>query len=459
MSSAAAPPSPPGRRGVARRRLAAVAPALTAVLCTAAVALSLVLFGRPAAASELVRHLPGTPAAPQWPATGQAAFAVAGAGEYASPGQTPVPAASTAKVMTAYVFLSRHPLRPGQDGPSFTVSAAEAARYRARSAGAESVVPLRPGQRMTERDALRALLAASANNVADELARWYGPVPTAFVGEMNRTAQRLGMDETHYTGPSGLAATTVSTAADQVKLLRAALRLPDFAALASSSYTDVHGHRHANTNPMLGEEGVFAGKTGTTRAAGRNLVFAAHRDIAGRSRLVVGAVLAQPRRATLTTPVRQLLAETDRALVAAPVVRRGEVIASLRDGVGRAVPLSAAHDLSVTGPPGARVTLTVEPGAAPADGAPAGTAAARAVVTAVRPVGEPGAGDGDGAHAGPGAAGPVRDGTSGAADATYPEDPLGGSVGLVTDAPVPRLSAPEWLVLRLLPWPARGLLL
>ncbi|MCB5167482.1 D-alanyl-D-alanine carboxypeptidase [Streptomyces bambusae] len=435
-SESARPPRPGPRPSAGRRRLLAVGPAVIAVLCTAAVALSLVLFARPSAAAPLTRTLPGAPVQPAWPAAGQAALGIAGAGETASPGQVPVPTASTAKLMTAYVFLNRYPLRPGRPGPSFTVSAEEAARHRARAARSESVVPLLKGQRLTERQALSALLAASANNVADEMARWYGPDRAAFVADMNSTAHRLGMRHTRYTDPSGLAPTTVSTAADQVRLLVAALKTPEFGTLAGASYTDVHGRAHANTNPVLGRYGVFAGKTGTTRAAGRNLVFAAHRDIAGRDRLVVGAVLGQPRTSTLTAPVRRLLTGTDHALVTAPVVRKGEVLAWLRGPSGHRIALRAADALSVTGPPGSTVHLTVEPGAAPADGAPAGSEAARLLLTGLVPAPEEG---GSAAAAGPPApAGP--EGT--AATGGGPAGGAGAGVGLVTAERLPRLPTP-----------------
>ncbi|MFE9560026.1 D-alanyl-D-alanine carboxypeptidase family protein [Streptomyces sp. NPDC006487] len=458
-------PSPADRRAPWRRALPAL-PALTAVLCTAALALGLVLFARPPAAPALVRTLPGAPVAPGWPATGQGAFAVAGGQVYASPHQAPVPMASTAKLMTAYVFLSRYPLPAGGAGPSFTVSAAEAGRAAARAARSESVVPLEPGQRVTERQALEALLGASANNVADELARWYGPAVAGFVGEMNGTAQRLGMAGTHYTGPSGLEPSTVSTAADQVRLLRAALRLPAFTALASSSYTDVLGHRHVNTNPLLGREGVFAGKTGTTRAAGRNLVFAARREIDGRSRLVVGAVLGQPRPSALTTAARQVMADGDRSLVTAPVVRAGEALARVRDPRGRGVALRAEKDLTVTGPPGAEVALGIEPETALSAGTPAGTTAARVAVTGIRlPGATSGAGDtgasGDvGGSGGTGTAGAGA--TRGAGDAGRASGAAGGDgtraevtgsragVALVTGAVLPRGPATIELVLR--PW-------
>ncbi|MEV7417083.1 serine hydrolase [Streptomyces sp. NPDC089919] len=417
------------REAPLRQRVLAVGPALTAVLCTAAVALGLVLFARPPAAAVLAQRLPGTPVAPAWPTAGQAAFAVDGGGHLASPDQSPVPVASTAKLMTAYVFLARHPLEPGRSGPSYTVSAAEAARYGDRSAASQSLVPLRAGQRLTERQALQALLAASANNVADELARWYGPDPGGFVAAMNRTAHDLGMERTHYTGPSGLEATTVSTAADQVRLLRAALRLPDFAALAGTSYTDVLGHRHANTNPMLGHDGVFAGKTGTTRQAGRNLVFAARREIDGHPRIVVGAVLGQPSPATLTGTARQLITDSDRSLATTAVVRAGEVLAHVRDGWGRSVALHAAHDLKVAASPGSLVTLAVDPGDPLAGGAPAGVTAGRVALTGLHPAG--------GAPAG------RTDGAAGAAAGTP-------SVALVTAQRLPAAPAPVRVLMS--PW-------
>ncbi|MFB7055355.1 D-alanyl-D-alanine carboxypeptidase family protein [Streptomyces vinaceus] len=435
MPSDAARPSVSGQEPARGRRIRAFLLPLIVMLCAGAILVLPMLCGRPANASEVARALPGAPPTSAWPATGQAAIAVADGGEHASPGQGPVPTASTAKVMTAYVFLSRYPLRPGQAGPSFSVSADEAARYTARLAASESVVPLRPGQRLTEREALQALLTASANNVADELARWYGSDPVAFVAEMNRTAHQLGMDATYYTDPSGLHDTTVSTGADQVRLFQAALRLPEFATLAGSSYTDIDGHRHANTNPMLGRDGVFAGKTGTTRAAGHNLVFAARRDSTGGSRIIIGAVLHQPDTASLNTAVRRLIADS---LVTAPIVRKGEVLAWAHDGWGRSIALSAEHDLSVTGPPGSSAILAIEPGTALHNGAPAGTTPARAVVTSLRPT--------SARH------------TKGASDASTPGEKTGPgvSVALQTEAPLPRVPPLMWLPLRPLTWLAEA---
>ncbi|MFI1384165.1 D-alanyl-D-alanine carboxypeptidase family protein [Embleya sp. NPDC020886] len=233
--------------------------------------------------------------APAWPKDGQAAVAVEGAREpVASGAAKPTPTASLAKVMTAYVFLKSKPLAAGAAGPTFTVSAEEANRYPERLRRFESLTPVRPGEPFTERRALEALMAVSASNIAHEIARWVDGDEATFVARMNRTAKELGMRDTTYTDPSGFDRATVSTAADQVRLFTVAMRDPAFAAVAGvRSYTDSTQVTKANSNTLLGREGVLAGKTGFTTPAGGNLVFAAERRIDGRPQLVVAAVMAQ----------------------------------------------------------------------------------------------------------------------------------------------------------------------
>ncbi|MEU9256696.1 serine hydrolase [Streptomyces sp. NPDC048270] len=370
-----------------RRRVSA---GVVVLLCLVAVTGFQLMRGLPAPTVtgplSIERALPGTAPLLPWPAEGQASVMIDGYDTASSPDQRPVPTASIAKVMTAFLFLSRYPLRADEEGPSFTVSAEEAARYPTRVANGESLTPVTTGQLFTERQALQAVLAISANNVADEIARWYAGTRAAFVTEMNQTARRLGMTSTTYTDPTGFDPATVSTPADQVKLLSAALRLSEFAELAGSSYTDRSGARHLNTNPLLGEQGVFAGKTGTTTPAGRNLVFAAHRVIAGADRLVVTAVMAQPQRPEiLRTAATTLLTAADRSLVSTPVIRAGETVAHLDDGTGHRQPLRAAQDITATGPPGSTVKVTIEPDGALLPNAAIGSPAAHAVTTQASP--------------------------------------------------------------------------
>ncbi len=81
-----------------------------------------------------------------------------------------MPIASVAKVMTAYLTLREHPLAPGQEGFTITITAAEVAEEEQRAGELQSTLPVRAGERLTERQALQALLLPSANNIAALLA-------------------------------------------------------------------------------------------------------------------------------------------------------------------------------------------------------------------------------------------------------------------------------------------------
>src|SRR5690606_13177926 len=190
-----------------------------------------------------------------WPADGQAALDVQGIGSFGSSGeQKPVPIASVAKVMTAYVILRDHPLKSGAQGPMIKID--EPAEKQS-DAGQESTVDVTAGDEISQREALESILIASANNVARLLARWDAGSEKAFVEKMNAAAEDLGMTNTTYTDPSGLNNTTVSTAVDQVKLGKAAMKQPAFREVAAMmSYDDYKGVNHSNWNQLVGHNNV-----------------------------------------------------------------------------------------------------------------------------------------------------------------------------------------------------------
>jgi len=231
-----------------------------------------------------------------WPAQGQAAFIQGGQSQVqTSPNQHPAAIASIAKVMTAHLVLRNHPLRLGEDGPTITLTDADVADTDRRRGQEESVVSIAAGEQLTEREALQALLLPSANNIAAVLARWDSGPQERFVAGMNSAARSLGMTHTRYTDPSGYDETTVSSAADQVRLVDRAMRLPVFASIvATPSVTlPVAGTVH-NTNTLLGHNGFVGVKTGSTAAAGGCFAFRAIRWIDGKRTTITGVVLGQP---------------------------------------------------------------------------------------------------------------------------------------------------------------------
>jgi D-alanyl-D-alanine carboxypeptidase (penicillin-binding protein 5/6) len=231
-----------------------------------------------------------------WPADGQAAFIQTGRSQVqAGPNQHAAPIASVAKVMTAYLVLRDHPLRAGEDGPTITLTDADVADTDRRGGQRESVVSIAAGEQLTERQALQALLLPSANNIAAVLARWDSGSANRFVVRMNATARSLGMTYTRYTDPSGYDDATVSTAADQVRIVDRAMRLPVFASIVAtpSATLPVAGTVH-NTNTLLGHNGFVGVKTGSDDAAGGCFAFRAIRWIDGKRTTITGVVLGQP---------------------------------------------------------------------------------------------------------------------------------------------------------------------
>jgi D-alanyl-D-alanine carboxypeptidase (penicillin-binding protein 5/6) len=240
----------------------------------------------------LAEALPST----VWPAYGQAAFIQTGRSQIqASPNQHAAPIASVAKVMTAYLVLRDHPLRPGDDGPTITLTDADVADTARRLGQNESVVSIAAGEQLTELQALQALLLPSANNIAAVLARWDAGSVEGFVARMNAAARSLGMTHTRYTDPSGYDDATVSTAADQVRIVDRAMRLPAFASIVAtpSATLPVAGTVYS-TNTLLGHNGFVGVKTGSTSAARGCFAFRAIRWIDGKRTTITGVVLGQP---------------------------------------------------------------------------------------------------------------------------------------------------------------------
>ncbi|MFB9469350.1 D-alanyl-D-alanine carboxypeptidase family protein [Nonomuraea salmonea] len=238
----------------------------------------------------------GTDVPLPWPDEGQAAVEVVGVGRLGSSGGAePVPIASVTKVMTAYVLLRRHPLKPSGQGPLITVDRTAAEESFLPQ---ESTVPLVEGRRIRLRRLLELMLVPSGNNAARLLARWDAGSEERFAVRMNAAARRLGMSATTYTGASGIEDSTVSTASDQLKLAGAAMRDPVFRAVVAQKDTAVPGDsgRLPSTNTLLGRHGVIGVKTGSGTAAGGNLMWASRVE----GRLVLGVILGQ---AAGTNPV------------------------------------------------------------------------------------------------------------------------------------------------------------
>jgi D-alanyl-D-alanine carboxypeptidase (penicillin-binding protein 5/6) len=288
-----------------RRRRALVGAVLALFLAATAFAAPRHLFNNEEDRSSLVRDEGGSSllddgqdrgylSTDGWPLRGQGAYVLGNGQPAVSPHQQPVPIASVAKVMTAYVVLKHYPLRAGDSGPRFAVGQDDVVDTEARRREGQSVVAVRAGEQLTERDALMAILLPSANNIAVLVARQVSGSVASFVAEMNRTARALGMSHTTYTDPSGYDHGTVSTALDQLRLAQVVAKDETLAAMmATRTYWLPVAGEVTNNNALLGHDGFVGMKTGSHRAAGGCLMFRAVWPTESGNRSLIGVVLGQ----------------------------------------------------------------------------------------------------------------------------------------------------------------------
>jgi D-alanyl-D-alanine carboxypeptidase (penicillin-binding protein 5/6) len=303
-----------------------------------------------------------TPALP-WPKTGQSAVDIPAIGFHAQSGpERPVPVASMTKVMTAYVVLHDHPLALGAQGPSVTISAADASQFGLDTVTDQANVVLRAGEVLTEYQMLEGLLVHSANDLAYALACWDAGSLPAFVAKMNATAALLGMRSTHFADASGFSASSVSTASDLLKVAAAAMTDPVFAQIVSMPAVSLPlAGVVASYTPLLGSTGVVGVKSGFTSAAGGGDILAYRTSVDGHSVLSLAAVTSQEGWTVLDVAGKEALALARAASAGVQMetmAQKGTVVAQVVAG-RRAVDVVTASSAELLVLPGDRVRQLV----------------------------------------------------------------------------------------------------
>lgn len=246
--------------------------------------------------------------------------------------------ASTTKLMTAYLAL-----RDLRMGEKLVVP-----RYDAEPA--ESLAGLEKGERLTVHDLLVAMMLPSANDAAETVAQGIAGSEPAFVAEMNRAADKLGLDRTHYANPIGLdAKRNYSTAEDLTTLAEELLsdkRFRRIVAMPKAKLTSGARNRTViNTNTLLRSDPTVDGvKTGHTTDAGYVLVASAKRDGVP----LLAAVLGAPSETERNDETERLLDYGYGLYAREDAIERGaaEAAAAVRYEDGR-LPLTASRGVSV----------------------------------------------------------------------------------------------------------------
>lgn len=175
--------------------------------------------------------------------------------------------ASCTKIMTALLVLERY-----RDLDRMVRAPAVVTGHQKVAIG------LRPGDRISVRQALRALMIKSANDACVTLATAVGGSETGFVKLMNRRAAQLGLNRTHFVNSRGTAEPGhYSSARDLARLGRYAMRDARFRDLVGAktrviTWPPSHAVRVTSHNRLLDRPWGDGIKTGSTRQSLRVLV-------------------------------------------------------------------------------------------------------------------------------------------------------------------------------------------
>jgi serine-type D-Ala-D-Ala carboxypeptidase (penicillin-binding protein 5/6) len=238
----------------------------------------------------------------------------------------PIPPASMAKMMTTYVafdLIQKGKLDPKQ---KFTVSPESWKKWN----NSGSTMFLKPDEQVTVADLLHGVVTLSGNDAAIVLAEGIAGSEAAFVDQLNRTAQQLGMKDSRFGTANGWpdGGRTLTTAHDLALL--GARTIHDFPDL----YRQYYGFRsfrwngisQPNRNPILGRiAGADGVKTGHTDEAGYCFTGTAQQN--GRRLMMVVAGL--PSMAARAEESLKLLRWGFTAWRAQPIFKSGSIVATI----------------------------------------------------------------------------------------------------------------------------------
>lgn len=207
--------------------------------------------------------------------------------------------ASLTKIMTLYILFEYLREKRVEMDTELTVSDHAEAQ-------SPSKLWLDAGDKITVKNAIRALVTKSANDVAVVVAEGLAGSEDKFAQLMTLQARSLGMTSTTFRNASGLPDSEQKTTAHDLAILaqRTLQDFPEYATFFRTRHFNFNGRLYRNHNSLLfnyaGTEGM---KTGYTRASGFNLVATARRERKHLVAVVLGGASSRQRDAAM----RQLL--------------------------------------------------------------------------------------------------------------------------------------------------------
>ena len=301
---------------------------------------------------------PLTAAAPPYTSEAPIAYMkdlASGAVLYNKGGQTRIPPASMAKMMTAHVAFRLIQTGDLKLDTKFTVRPETWQKWHGPSAG--STMFLSAGEQVSVENLLHGIVTLSGNDACVVLAEGIAGTEQAFVALMNEEAKRLGLKNSNFGNSNGWPdeGVTYVTAEDLANLAEATVEeTPDlykrFYAARSFTWGKTMGGQdiqQGNRNPILGRiAGADGLKTGHTQEAGYGFTGSAEQD--GRRLVMVVAGLS-----TFNGRISESVRFMDwgfKAWKAQPLFKKGQTVetAEVQLGSATSVPLVAPRDMAVT---------------------------------------------------------------------------------------------------------------
>ncbi|WP_291709092.1 D-alanyl-D-alanine carboxypeptidase family protein [Clostridium sp.] len=187
--------------------------------------------------------------------------------------------ASTTKLMTALLFAEN---KNKTDILNFTETS-----LKVTETALNNYVDLKPGDKISAEDTMKAVLIFSANDTAYLMAEAVGGTVDNFVNMMNEKATELGLKDTHFENPSGLEIDPLNPSNTNVNQTTAYdLAKIGIAAFKNDWVKDTVSTKNSKTsitlagypieiesrNKILGKYNNVGGKTGTEELAGHCFV-------------------------------------------------------------------------------------------------------------------------------------------------------------------------------------------
>ncbi|MGI9027900.1 MAG: D-alanyl-D-alanine carboxypeptidase family protein [Candidatus Saccharimonadales bacterium] len=233
-----------------------------------------------------------------WPTYGQSAYGVAGEGITAVSDDDikAVPIASLAKVITALAVLKEKPLAPGEQGPMITLTEEDVALYNNYLSKDGSVALVEPDEKISQYQALQAMLMPSANNITDSLVIWAFGSMDAYTAYANKMVNELGLQKTSVADASGFSASTTGSANDMVKLGLVYMQDPVLRDIAKQTEASIPvAGIIQNYNSVSNKQNLLGIKVGNTDEAGRCFMLAnVHSNGSSKDVVSVTVVLGAP---------------------------------------------------------------------------------------------------------------------------------------------------------------------